>query len=590
MRDFGHVFVARGDLLSLACDAIVVPTDASGQVEGPWRSHLEGLAGLTLKDGVVGSVGDGTNARITVLGPFSPPSQPAFEPPNPTRQTWLVATGVLPSDANIGPEDDRWSTAIAELVRVLQEFARRFAAERREVQTPARGCPLVGVPLLGSAAGGFQDHFRTYAKDLIRLLRDAARTGGFDVALVLYGRGERSAALEALCRLEREELGDVVPTVDDLAERWKLGDEAPRQDARPDDRGVRRTLSTLVEKARSGELIPFFGAGVSRSAGAMGWGELISVLEEKAGLAGLVSEDLDLLARAQIVENSLGADRLHAEIVALLRETQVSLQHLLLASLSARDAITTNFDDAYERAVEDSGRGEVAVVPQPGSELRLLKLHGSLPRSPDDEPGSIEASEGGALRALRPILTRDQFLEHERQNGPLRGALQMLLLTGHVLFIGYSLNDPDLHAAIHEVRRIRELANLPAREPLATAVQVEASRELSYLWAPTVDVLWPAGADLAADAKDAEEKPMKPRELEILLDALADEANLTELPVLAFEEHELEEREKALYAALTELRESQGEGPIPMPIQDLLTTYGSTEPRVPPSGPRRPRR
>jgi hypothetical protein len=582
MQESGHVFVVRGNLLSLACDAIVVPTDVSGRVEKPWRPHLRALDGLVVESDRVRPVDADPGAHITVLGPFLPPTQQDPEPASRTRQTWLAATGVLPNDASIGPDDARWGSAIAELEDVLQEFAARFQATRGALPVPLRGCPLVGVPLLGSAAGGFQDHFRPFAADLIRLLRDAARAGNFDVALVLYGEGRRPAAVEALCRLERRKLGDVVPTIDRLAEHWRLGEEAPRDEASPDDRNVERTLCTLVEKARSRELIPFFGAGVSRSAGAMGWGELISALEERAGLAGLVSNDLDLLARAQIVENSLGKKRLHAEIVAMLGEAQVSLQHLLLASLAARDAITTNFDDAYERAVEDGGRGDVAVVPRPGSSLRLLKLHGSLPRTPkrtrDDEERNDVAPVEDALGVLRPILTRDQFLEHERQSGPLRGALQMLLLTGHVLFIGYSFSDPDLHAAIHEVRRIRELANLPTREPLATALQVEVSQELSYLWAPTVDVLWPVDAEVAADAYNVGVSPMKPRELEILLDALADEANLTELPVLAFERHELEETERELHAALTTLRRVERDGALPPSIAELLATYGLPEP------------
>jgi hypothetical protein len=576
MQEFGHVFVARGDLLSLACDAIVVPTDGAGQVEAAWRHHLGGLDGVVLEGGRVRLVGADPSAPVTVAGPFAPPTDGGSQPAS-SRRTWLVTSGVLPGDAGIGPEDAQWGRAIADLERVLQELVARFRASQRDLPRPARGCPLVGVPLLGSAAGGFRNHFRPYAEDLIRLLRDAARAGGFDVALVIYGHGERAAAFEAVCRLERRELDDIVPTLDGLAERWELGDEAPRGEPRPDDRTVDRTLRTLVEKARSGELVPFFGAGVSRSAGALGWGELIGALKKKAGLTGLRSADLDLLARAQIVENSLGTDRLHAEIVALLREAQVSLQHLLLASFAPRDAITTNFDDAYERAIEDSGRGEVAVVPRPGSTQRLLKLHGSLPRAPQQGSGDGRTDGEGALGALPPILTRDQFLEHERQNGPLRGALQMLLLTGHVLFIGYSLNDPDLHAAIHEVRHIRELANLPAREPLATAVQVEASPELSYLWAPTVDVLWPAGAEAEGSGEGADGRPMKPRELEILLDALADEASSSELPVLAFKEHELTGGDKALHAALTALQGLVQERPLPPPIADLLATYGMRE-------------
>ncbi|MEX2374362.1 MAG: hypothetical protein WD942_02095, partial [Dehalococcoidia bacterium] len=185
MQESGHVFVARGDLVSLACDAIVVPTDVSGQVETPWHTHLEALGGIVLEGSRVRAVDADPGTPIWVLGPFSPPVQQGPESASRSRQTWLAATGVLPSDASIGPDDARWVSAIAELERVLQEFAARFKATQGGVTAPTRGCPLVGVPLLGSAAGGFRDHFRRYASALIRLLRDAARAGNFDVALVL---------------------------------------------------------------------------------------------------------------------------------------------------------------------------------------------------------------------------------------------------------------------------------------------------------------------------------------------------------------------------------------------------------------------
>jgi hypothetical protein len=576
VEEVGHVFVVRGDLLALACDAIIVPTDRSGRVEPPWQAHLRGLDGIDVREGRLRIREEGPRQDLTVSGPFArSAAEPTSTGAPSTRQTWLVATGVLPTAGDVGPNDARWRAAIRALADVLGQFAQRFRSAQGEL--PVRGCPLVGVPLLGSAAGGFSGHFRPYASDLVRILRESARVGGFDVALVIHGKGERAAAKESLCRLERRKLDGLMPSGDHLAARWQLGHPAPKPGQPTDERDIRTSLDDLFGRARSGELIPFFGAGVSRSAGAVGWGELVSALEERAGLSDLVSGDLDLLARAQIVENSIGTDRLQEEISALLRESRVSLQHLLLASLGARDAITTNFDDAYERAVEDGGRGAVAVVPHPGSTSRLLKLHGSLPRT--RQAASGRAGPGGGrtaeapAEALRPILTRDQFIEHERHSGPLRGALQMMLLTGHVLFIGYSLSDPDLHAAIHEVRRIRELANIPSEEPLATALQVEPSHELSYLWAPTVAVLWPSSSEHGEPVGASTD--MQPRELELLLDALADAANTAELPVLGFEPHELEEDERHLRETLTQLRDLFDGRELPPSIAALLHTYGA---------------
>jgi hypothetical protein len=330
--------------------------------------------------------------------------------------------------------------------------------------------------------------------------------------------------------------------------------------------------------------VPFFGAGVSRAGGAPSWEQLIQELDREGKLEEARATGLDLLAQAQIVANSYVSDEAFTNaIVERLRVAPVSLQHLLLAALGAKDAVTTNFDDAYERAVADAGRGPVAVVPQQAPHARLLKLHGSLPQGPTRESDATTTVDDPARRSLRPILTQDQFLEHERHSGPLRGALQMMLLTGHVLFIGYSLRDAGLHAAVHEVRRIRELAGVAADEPLATALQIAPSRQLSYLWSPTIDVLWPATMT-TVDGVDGESRasPLRSRELEMLLDALADAAAVRAVPVLAFAREQLEPgRETQLRDRLASLVEHFGDDPPPH-VREFLEAYGWPGPR---SGP-----
>jgi len=36
----GHLFITRGDLTALACDAWLVPTDASLAIEHHWVAHV----------------------------------------------------------------------------------------------------------------------------------------------------------------------------------------------------------------------------------------------------------------------------------------------------------------------------------------------------------------------------------------------------------------------------------------------------------------------------------------------------------------------------------------------------------------------
>lgn len=559
--DFGHVFIGRGDILDLACDAIVVPTDAWLTLEGPWRHHVDGLrhasGPVTLAPS--GQV-EGLSSVVDAEGVYGP----LFEEAHPTRETWLVATGVAAPAADLS-DRDRLDAAVDALRDVLLRFADAFRDGSQASST--RGCPLVAVPLIGHGQGGFAANFRRYADRLIRVLEDVAAHAEIDIALVIWGQTPNAEALEALCRLAR---GGVEAT--SLAGSWRLGDTA-RPPATTAD--VSSKLERLLDKARTGELVPFFGAGVSLAGGAPSWARLVAQLDRDGRLEQAGAQDLDLLAQAQIVANSYESSEAFARAIGeRLHATPISLQHLLLAALDARDAVTTNFDDAYERAVESSGRGSVAVVPQQATRRRLLKLHGSLDRT----TGTL-TSDGrtdGGSPGLPPVLTRDQFLEHEHQSGPLRGALQMMLLTGHVVFIGYSLRDPGLHAAIHEVRRIRKQAGIAEGDaPLATALQIEPSPQLSFLWSPTIDVLWPWASE---DVGEGEGAGLRPRELEILLDALGDAASLHELPVLAFPPGQLEDDELALRHLLERLKEHFA-GELPHHVRVLLAAYGDREVR-----------
>jgi hypothetical protein len=548
--DHGHVFIVRGDLLDLACDAVLVPTDAALTIEGPWQQHVDALEH---RAGPASSAAASRDGWITaaassdgVYGPFAEKRHYS------ARETWIVATGVAPPDADLS-ERDRLEAAIELLREVLLRFARAFRDRTRT--SSARGCPLVAVPLLGYGEGGFAGSFRRYATALVKLLEEVAVEAKVDIALVVWGALPEARALEALCRVAR---GGREPAR--VSASWQMGETARAGDSQPDPA---TTIERLLDRARAGELVPFFGAGVSLAGGAPSWSELVRQLDRDRKIDEAGASELDLLAQAQIVANSYASESEFArEISERLRDTPISLQHLLLAALDARDAVTTNFDDAYERAVEASGRGRVAVVPQQAHRRRLLKLHGSLERT--TAKGTTEGPQG----LLPPVLTQDQFLEHEHHSGPLRGALQMMLLTGHVLFIGYSLRDPGLHAAIHEVRRIRKLAGVGDEDaPLATALQVEPSRQLSYLWSPTIDVLWPREASRDASGN------ARPRDLEILLDALGDAAALHALPVLAFPPEQLEDDEVKLRELLEALK-SRFKGDPPHHVRVFLEAYG----------------
>ena len=302
--------------------------------------------------------------------------------------------------------------------------------------------------------------------------------------------------------------------------------------------------------------MPFFGSGVSMGSAAPSWSQLLARIESRHGVPA-VSDAVDLFDRAQILAQHIGEQVLRDELAAAFEGLHPNVLHLLLAALEARDAVTTNFDRLYEDAVA-AGFGEVlSVIPMEGAQQRLLKLHGSVPVA------------GAPAVPSDPVLTREDVIEHGLTAGVLRGSLQMLLLTGHVLFVGYGMGDPSLYQALFEIRRIRRSAGLQGAGPVATALMAVPAEDLARLWGPEVTVIWPEHASV-------DDPSIGGSYIAELLDLLVDERAFGDTPVLAFAEEELTPAEQQLRAHLEGLRAHYGEAAdLPVEVAALLRRYGA---------------
>ena len=83
------------------------------------------------------------------------------------------------------------------------------------------------------------------------------------------------------------------------------------------------------------------------------------------------------------------------------------------------------------------------------------------------------------------VLSRAEYLEMAARHGALFGLVQALLLTRHMLFVGYSLKDEDFHQLVHEV----EIARRTAGEPFGTTLSLFNEPLASELWEGRVQVV-----------------------------------------------------------------------------------------------------
>lgn len=420
--DAPHVFVVQGDITHLACDAWMLPTSQYLGVRR-WYGAVPDLQAR------VGRTDTAAFERGTVLAVELAGGQ--LDEPRP------VLTAV-PS---------RHFRDAVELEPATKEFLQVAAAiAHRDLSSTSRrtrSLPLVALPFFGTRGGGGG---ALKGQVLTVLLRTAAREAaelGVDVALVL--QGEASYALAQHIRAEQPGAWRALPSALEASAR------------------------DLSEDARSGRLVPFMGAGVSTTAGGPLWAELIERLSRKVGLdeakvAAVLEPSRDTLDQAAILRAAFegsGRDGSFNELVAQeARLPRYGLAPALLSRLPANEAITLNYDTLFESAAADASLPRRVIPADPEGEESdhderwLLKLHGSM-----TDPATI-------------VLTREDYLGFNEDRAALTSLVKAMLMTRHLLFVGFGFADDHFHEILFDVRRA--VRSQGAAELQATVVKLRA--------------------------------------------------------------------------------------------------------------------
>ncbi|MEN0067264.1 MAG: SIR2 family protein, partial [Myxococcota bacterium] len=254
----------------------------------------------------------------------------------------------------------------------------------------------------------------------------------------------------------------------------------------------------LATRASQGRLSVFFGAGVSASAGLPTWPELLAQLAIRAGFDEADREGLRRLGpldQAELIARRFGAAALGPHVRDCLDiGDALGLGHALLAGLPVSEFITTNYDDCFERACAAIGRPVARLPYAPATQAQrwLLKMHGCV-SAPDDI-----------------VLTRQHYVRYAERNAALAGIVQAMLITRHMLFVGFSLDDDNFHRIVDAVRRA--LAG-SERERLGTVVSLFPNPLIEQLWGD--DLRWLSLASPEATIHRAA------RRFEIFLDYLS---------------------------------------------------------------------
>jgi hypothetical protein len=399
----GTLFVIHGDMRLIDADFYLLPTDTAGRLERSWQrlwdldpeiaptyatddaQLIETSRGLMLVPCDVGG-SSATNTVDGLMGRFQ-------------EALILLAAWIATGDPSL---------------------VKRHHAARAPERESRRARPLLAMPLIGTSAGGLGrsrgEVIRALLDNIEEFLEDYEGRGeAYDIVLVCRSASDYAAVQHV--RRKRIDLG--------LEPPW---------------------LYTLVEHAKRGRLAALFGAGVSAAAGVPLWSDLLDQLaarfempEETAqGLSDLDPTDAaTLLAeRATAVHGSEGPRRFQEALQELVGLDRATLTQALLANMRLSVAITTNYDQGYELAIEGMGIDDPVVLPWDRNSMSagplIMKLHGDVDR------GLI-------------VLSREDFVAMHAFRRPLAGVLQDQMLSGHVLIVGSSMSDPTLVHAAEEV-------------------------------------------------------------------------------------------------------------------------------------------
>lgn len=211
----------------------------------------------------------------------------------------------------------------------------------------------------------------------------------------------------------------------------------------------------LVKDIASRRAVLFVGSGVSRhSIGNAGkrpplWRELLGLGCSqcrgcKADVARYIARG-DLLTATEILATELGDawhDLLQQEFVT--PKYQPATIHAAIFSLDLRFVLTGNVDKIYDSYAQQASRGTIALKTYSEDDAAammrdrdqmVLKVHGTI----DRKSGMI--------------FSRSQYSEAKARHSGFFRMLEALFLTNTVLFLGCSLDDPDIQMLLEQSAR-----------------------------------------------------------------------------------------------------------------------------------------
>lgn len=213
---------------------------------------------------------------------------------------------------------------------------------------------------------------------------------------------------------------------------------------------ARKTIDELLPMIRSGQCVPFIGAGLSGEASLPNADKLAEILAQKLGIPQTTKVNLFEIAEQYIAEGRTKQD-LIKEIETLFtppRGTKLNtssydiLTHIPQLN---KTMITTNWDNLLAKALEKSYKKPPVVVTKdldigrvPGAEHVVYQIHGSF-----SEPESF-------IVTIRDY--QEKYRELRNPASLIMNSIRSILIGNVIIYIGYSLQDEYFFDILREIK------------------------------------------------------------------------------------------------------------------------------------------
>ncbi|MBP7359775.1 MAG: SIR2 family protein [Prevotella sp.] len=201
-------------------------------------------------------------------------------------------------------------------------------------------------------------------------------------------------------------------------------------------------IEEYSKEIENGTAAVFAGAGLSIVSGYVNWKGLLAIAAKELGVT--ITDNTNLVDLAQYYENATGnRNGLSEAISNEFQGKRPNENHEILASMPIRSYWTTNYDNLIEQALEDAQKRYDPKVDDKSLAISckqcttiVYKMHGDITSTADC------------------VLSRNDFEDYPNTHKAFLNALGYDMANKCFLFIGLSMDDPNLHYIFGRVRQV----------------------------------------------------------------------------------------------------------------------------------------